>query len=127
MKRLNSSGFTLIEVLFSIAILGIINLALTSMISTIINAYKESKVQFEATLLAQSYYEKIKALPFEDFGEAVIEKGNLTVVSSIEEADKYNGCLYKVTVEVFKDDKSLEKIEGFKLINILELQIEDSS
>lgn len=117
MKRLNSKGFTLIEVIFSLGILVIIFIALSSMHTTIINAYGNSKEQFNATMLAQSQFEKIKALPVESTGQSIIEADGFHIIVDIEEMDKYEGILYKIVVLVTKEDETLERIEGYKLIN----------
>lgn len=127
MNRLSSSGFTLIEILFSISILGIMCLALFSMNTTIIKAYKDSKQQFEATLTAQCLYERIKASPFPDVGETITEFDDYKIISDIVEVEKYNGRLYKITVEVIKEDEVLEKIEGYKIFKYKEMQFEDSA
>ena len=126
-KRLNSKGFTLIETIFSIAILGIIHLALSTMLTTTINAYKESKQQYNATLLAQSYFEKIKASPIENVGQTINESEDLRGIIDITEVSKYTGRLYKITIEVTKEEESLEKIEGYKLIYAQESHSEDST
>lgn len=127
MKRLNSSGFTLIEVLYSIAIFGIINLALSSMLATTIKSYRLSKNQFEATLLAQSYYERIKAESEVILGETVIESGDFAIVINIVELDEYKDCMYKVIVQIFYGEELLEEIEGFKIIDFKEERIENST
>lgn len=127
MKRHNSSGFTLIEVLFSIAILGILDLALTTMITAEIKAYKNSKEQFEATLLAQSFYERLKASPVIRLGVEISESGDFIIITEVEELEKYEGSMIKVTVEVLKEEESLERIEGYKFINYQESALENST
>ena len=127
MKRLNSSGFTLIEVLYSIAILGIINLALSSMLATTINSYRLSKKQFEATLLVQNYYERIKAISCVEPGETIIESGGFTIVIDIVELDEYKDCMYKIIIKIYDGDELIEEIEGFKVIDFEEDPIENSA
>ncbi len=127
MKRHNSSGFTLIEVLFSIAILGILDLALTTMITAEIKAYKDSKEQFEATLLAQSFYERLKASPMIKLGEEIAESEDFIIITEVEEVEEYEGSMIRVMVEVLKEEKSLERIEGYKFIDNWESALESST
>lgn len=127
MKRHNSSGFALIEVLFSIAILGILDLALTTMITAEIKAYKDSKEQFEATLLAQSFYERLKASPMIKLGEEIAESEDFIIIMEVEEVEEYEGSMIRVMVEVLKEEKSLERIEGYKFIDNWESALESST
>ena len=127
MKRHDTKGFTLIETIYAMAILGILSIALTSMIMLIINTYKNSKEQFNATLLAQSHFERIKASYIEKAEEIIIKSGDLQVTIDIAEAEKYKDRLFKITVEVMKGEKSLERIEGYKLICLREIEHEKNS
>ncbi len=127
MKRRDTKGFTLIETIYAMAILGILSIALTSMIMLIINTYKNSKEQFNATLLAQLHFERIKASYIEKAEEIIIKSGDLQVTIDIAEAEKYKNRLFKITVEVMKGEKSLERIEGYKLICLREIEHEKNS
>lgn len=127
MIRHNTKGFTLIETIYAIAILGILSIALTNMIMLTINTHKNSKEQFNATLLAQYHFEKIKASDVAEAENIKIESGNLHIEIDIAEVEKYKDRLFKVTVEVMNGDKSLEKIEGYKLMCLQEMQREGDS
>lgn len=111
----NNYGFTLIEIIYALAIFGILTLAIYTMMTITIKIYKDSEEKFNATLLAQRYFETIKALSTVDIGIVVYEEGKFTVTVDISEVSKYNGKLYKIIVEVKLGEHKLEKIEGFKV------------
>lgn len=111
----NDYGFTLIEIIFALAIFGILTLAIYTMTSTIINVYNNSEKQYNATLLAQRYFESIKASPKVDIGNVLYEEGEFIITVDISEVSKYNGKLYKIIVEVELEEHKLERIEGFKV------------
>lgn len=60
-------------------------------------------------------------------GETITEFEDYKIISDIVEVEKYNGRLYKITVEVIKEDEVLEKIEGYKIFKYKEMQFEDSA
>ena len=59
--------------------------------------------------------------------EIIIKSGDLQVTIDIAEAEKYKNRLFKITVEVMKGEKSLERIEGYKLICLREIEHEKNS
>lgn len=110
----NNYGFTLIEIIFALAIFGILTLSIYTMMTTTINIYNKSRLQYNSTLLAQKYYENIKASSEIDTGIDVYEEGEYTVTVEISEISKYNGKLYRIIIEVKLGENVLETIEGFK-------------
>ncbi len=126
-KRFNSKGFILFETIYSIAIFGILSIAMINMFTTIVNTYSMSKEQFSATILAQSYFEKIKADSIKIENEAMFKEGDYAISIHIEEVDEYKGRLSKVIVEVMNGEKTLERIEGYKLIDAREQDCEKNS
>ncbi|MCK9216715.1 MAG: type II secretion system GspH family protein [Firmicutes bacterium] len=127
MKRLDSKGFTLIETIYGIAILGILSIALSNLIMLTIKTYKDSKEQFNATLLAQYYFEEKKASYIVETEKTVIKSGDLLVSIDVLEVERYKERLFKITVEVIKDEMTLEKFEGYKSIDLQEIQHEEDS
>ncbi len=126
-KRFNSKGFILFETIYSIAIFGILSIAMINMFTTIINTYSMSKEQFSATILAQSYFEKIKANSMEIESEATFKEADFTILVQVEEVDEYKGRLSKVIIEVMNGAKTIERIEGYKLIDLKEQDCEKNS
>ncbi len=126
-KKLNSKGFILFETIYSIAIFGILSIAMINMFTTIINTYSMSKEQFSATILAQSYFEKIKANSMEIESEATFKEADFTILVQVEEVDEYKGRLSKVIIEVMNGAKTIERIEGYKLIDLKEQDCEKNS
>lgn len=111
----NNYGFTLIEIIFALAIFGILTLAIYTMTTTIINAYRNSEKQYYATLLAQRHFETIKASSEVEIGNVLYEEGEFIVTVDISEVNKYNGKLYKIIIEVELGEQKLERFEGFKV------------
>ena len=126
-KKLNSKGFILFETIYSIAIFGILSIAMINMFTTIINTYSMSKEQFSATIMAQSYFEKIKANSMEIESEATFKEADFTILVQVEEVDEYKGRLSKVIIEVMNGAKTIERIEGYKLIDLKEQDCEKNS
>ncbi len=62
--KTGNSGFTLIEVLFAIAIFAIGILALTSLQAVYIGGNSSARIQTEATTLAAQWLERLKILPY---------------------------------------------------------------
>lgn len=113
--RINTKGFTLIEIIFAIAIFGIISLSIYAMITTTLRIYKNSELQYKATLLALGYLETMEASSTLDIGQTTYEEGEYTIEVDVSKAEKYNGKLYKIVIEVVSDDDILERIEGYKV------------
>lgn len=113
--RINTKGFTLIEIIFAIAIFGIISLSIYTMITTTLTIYKNSELQYKATLLALGYLETMEASYTLDIGQTTYEEGEYTIEIDVSKAEKYNGKLYKIVIEVASDDDILERIEGYKV------------
>jgi len=62
MINYNNKGFTLIEVILTIAILGLIIVPLSSMFITSATMNTKSKTEYDAATIAQKYMEKVKGL-----------------------------------------------------------------
>ena len=62
--KTGNSGFTLIEVLFAMAIFAIGILALTSLQAVYIGGNSSARMQTEATTLAAQWLERLKILPY---------------------------------------------------------------
>ena len=62
--KTGNSGFTLIEVLFAIAIFAIGILALTSLQAVYIGGNSSARMQTESTTLAAQWLERLKILPY---------------------------------------------------------------
>ncbi|MCY6370909.1 prepilin-type N-terminal cleavage/methylation domain-containing protein [Clostridium ganghwense] len=82
-----SKGFTLLELLITIAILGIIITPLSSMVLTSVKFTKVSEDKQKATNLAQKYMEKIKSGV--NLNSYNLDEGNFHVDCSIEPVEGY--------------------------------------
>lgn len=112
----NCSGLSFIELLFTISILGIIMVSIVPIYvnASLINSKSESL--YNATLLAQSYMENIKASDCVTVGQTVESFEDTNIVIDIEEVDNYNKDFYKIIIEVFQGDELMERLEGYKII-----------
>ena len=95
----NDYGFTLIEIIFALAIFGILTLAIYTMTSTIINVYNNSEKQYNATLLAQRYFESIKASPKVDVGNVLYEEGEFIITVDISKSVNIMGNYIKLLLK----------------------------
>lgn len=116
LKRLkNSSGLSFIELLFTIAILGIVMISISSLLINTSKINRESELLYQATLLAQSYMEDIKSSDSVNVGQNIESYEDTKIIVDIVKIDKYKYGFYKITIKVFKDEELLESLEGYKI------------
>jgi len=117
-KRLkNDIGLSLVELLFTLAILGITVIAISSLLINTAKINKKSEQQYNATLLAKSYMEYIKASDGVNVGKSIYFAENVEIIIDICEINKYKDQMYKVVIEVISNDETLEKLEGYKILS----------
>lgn len=112
----NSFGLSFVELLFTLAILGITMISISSLLVSTTKINKESEIQYQATLLAQRYLEKIKASDTVSVGKTVINSDNTKATIDIIEIEKYESKLYKIVVEISFYGEIYERLEGYKII-----------
>lgn len=112
----NNVGFSFIELLFTLAILSITFISISFLLVNISRINKMSELQYNATLLAQSYMENIKASDNINVGQTIdiIEDGEIII--DIIEINKYQDKIYKINIEVIINEKVSERLEGYKTI-----------
>jgi prepilin-type N-terminal cleavage/methylation domain-containing protein len=117
MNRLNHShrkaGFSLVEVMCAILILGISLVALSQAITTALASSKDAEVQTAASLLAAGQIETLRAEGYiiegETEGEGTGALSGYTWIQNIVESQPEG--LYEVTVTVQKTDSEDEIFE----------------
>lgn len=116
-KRLkNCSGLSLIELLFTISILGIIMISIVPLFISTNKINRKSESLYNATLLAQGYMESIKASDHVEIGQTIDNFDGIKIKVDIGEADKYNSDFYRIIIEIFQNDELMERLEGYKMI-----------
>lgn len=123
--RTNEKGISLIEVIISIFILGILSIPIFGLLSSNISINSASKNQIIATNLAEHKMEELKFSENINLGKETIHVNGFVVESVIEIVDRkdilideeenfkfYN--LYRLIVEVKKDEKTIEKIFTYR-------------
>lgn len=116
-KRLrNSSGLSFIELIITLAILGITMISFSSLLANTNKINKKSELQYMATLLAQSYMERIKASDTINVGQTVDSLEDTKVFVDIVKIDKYKCNIYRIIIEISICDETYEKLEGYKII-----------
>lgn len=106
-KKKNNKGFGLIEVLVSVAIMGIVTLPLTQSFVTSTEVNRKSEVKLSAITVAENKMEQAKALDLSDYekaedgkyyinDDAVDENGNTFNVQTIIDPTKYDDSKYDV-------------------------------
>lgn len=116
-KRLrNSSGLSFIELLITVAILGITMISISSLLVNTSKINKKSELQYQSTLLAQSYMENIKASDSITVGQTVNSFGDTKIIVDIVEIDKYEYKIYKIIIEILVGEEVYETLEGYKIV-----------
>ncbi|MGF7056990.1 type IV pilus modification PilV family protein [Brassicibacter mesophilus] len=116
-KRLNNNiGLSLIELLFTLAILGITVIAVSSLLVNTAKINKKSEQQYNATLLAQSYMECIKASSDINIGRTIHFDDDFKIIIDISEIDEYHDKMYKVIIEIISNGNILEKLGSYKVL-----------
>ncbi|MGD8991823.1 MAG: type IV pilus modification protein PilV [Desulfobacterales bacterium] len=114
-----SRGFTLIEVLISMAIFAIGILAVTTMQMRSINQNASARLQTEATNLAADWMEQLLALPYDDpwLDEAnspyQVQRGSYTIRCTIEEDPAYlalNLPIKQIEVQVTNPNRNASNL-----------------
>lgn len=118
----NEQGLSLIEVIVSIAILGILIVPIFSLLNMNLRFNIKSREQFIATNLAASKIEELKFLNNKNIGKEISYKNGFTINSVKEIVDRKDiaeydeeeilklNDIYKIVVEVEKDDRVVESL-----------------
>lgn len=131
---ISDKGLTLVEVIITIAIIGIISVPIFGLQISNIKTNTESKQQFIATNLAEGKIEELKHTQEIELGKRVFliyedeneKKNEFEMITEVElvdrkditEEEKEEGIksneLYKITIVVKKNDKTMEKLTTYK-------------
>lgn len=122
--KLKEKGFTLIEVIISLAIFGILAIPLTCMLHFTMKTNQQSKEILIAGQLAQSNIERIKASdnPVSEVTTFIDNNTSLhieTVVSTQEETSFEAFPLYKITV-IVRDKNGSEELIRLVSLKMIE-------
>ncbi len=124
--KLEESGLSLIEVIISIAILGILSVPIFGLLNMNLKLNMQSRDQFIATNLAESKIEELKFVDNKEIGEETTFKNGFTISSVKELVDRkdivkndeeeaiFLNEIYRLLVEVKKDDKVIETLVTYK-------------
>lgn len=131
---IDEKGLTLVEIIITIAIIGIVSVPIFGLQSNNMKINAMSKQQIIATNLAEGKIEQLKHSKEMKLGEQSLlgyenedqKKNEFQILTNIElidrkditERDKEEGInfneLYKITVVVKKDDKVIENLTTYK-------------
>lgn len=118
--KLNKKGFTLIEVMISLAIISIISVSFFSVFTNSFMYTIKSKQKLEAINLAQNYIEEIKVCNCENvynlYSNKNFDEGDYIVSTNLEKA-KFKNTI-KVIVSVKKNDDNIVTLETYKKLAI---------
>lgn len=124
-RYIYEKGFSLVEVIISIAMVGILIVPILSLMGVNAKLNSESRKQLIATNLAESEIEELKFSKTINLGKSIFYKEGFRIETSTEsiynvelkgiKQDIVNSNkLYKIIVEVKKDDKTIEKLLTYK-------------
>lgn len=124
LDKTNDKGLTVVEIIMTIAILGILIAPTMSMFVFSAKISFEGSTEFKSAQLAQFYIEEIKAM--DEFDDEMYVFNNETncyerVVS--ENSNNYgaeisiapNGIIYYITIDVISGGESINTIEASKI------------
>ena len=114
-------GFTLIEVIVGLALLGLISITIIPILnSSILNIIK-SKIRLEMSYIGEKAIERIKAYDEEENNEGLIFDTNISdIIDSFRKSDKVDISLYKekkgekYKLQIIKEDRP----NGLWMMNI---------
>lgn len=122
-RHVNNKGFTLIEVIISVAVLGILITPIFSLMNINSKLNDKSRDQIIATSLAESEIEELKFSESIKLGKNIVNKNGFTIESLTEpmfivvnddEEAKDEKKLYRITVEIKKDERIIERLLTYK-------------
>lgn len=103
------SGFTLIEVLVVILIMGFLIVSVLALFSYSIRLVKENKLRTQALSLAEQKLEIVKNLPYSSIGTASgIPPGTIPQIETLV----FNGATYTINTQIVYIDDSADGILG---------------
>lgn len=123
----NDKGLTLVEIIISIAVLGIVICPLMSMFLFSMKINNKSDFEYKTLSQAQYYMEEIKAMEYIDtikypydnikgIYEREIEQDDETFGAIIKITPDSNGFLYKIEIQIMDKGEFVNYLEGTKII-----------
>ncbi|WP_326908282.1 prepilin-type N-terminal cleavage/methylation domain-containing protein [Sedimentibacter sp. MB31-C6] len=124
---INDKGLTLVEIIISIAVLGIVICPLMSMFLFAMKINNKSDFEYKTLSQAQYYMEEIKAMEYIDtikypynnikgIYEREIEQDDETFGVIIKITPDSNGLLYKIEILIMDEGEIVNYLEGTKII-----------
>lgn len=111
MKKNNSRGFTLVEVLVSLSILSILILVFFGVINTSIKNNKKNEVDINALSLAQSEVENIRIQIKNNNTSNLKDLENNEIIIDADIENSYTFKNYEVKISVEKESDLLYKVK----------------
>lgn len=121
----NNRGITLVELIVTIAVVGILIAPVTSMFVFSAKINMAASKEFEAAMLSQSYMEEIKAMEEIDMQKYVFNavtgkyerlisetENNYGAEITIEAGD---GIVYLIDISIIKEGEVINSFEGSKI------------
>jgi len=106
----------MIEIMFSMVIFLILYISILFLITTIAKNSYDTRYNYIATTLAQKRLEEIKASREIIEGYRNYEYKNFIIEEKIIKVEEYKTPVYRIVINVHKDDKVLETLEGIKVV-----------
>lgn len=120
-----SSGMTLIELIMTLAVLGILIAPVMSMFVFSARINRAARNEFKTGMIAQSYMEEIKAMEELDAQKYVFNAGTGKYERHVPETksnygaeitiEKGEGIVYLIDISIINDGEVVKKFEGSKI------------
>lgn len=123
-KKLNSDGVTVVEIIMTIAIIGVLIVPLMSMFITSAEINNESSKEFKSAQLAQMYMEEIKAMDELNTELYIFNSETGCYERYVSETDNNygaeititpNGIIYYISIDIISDGEIISSLAGSKI------------
>ena len=112
----NEKGFSLVEVLISLALIGIIGVAFLSSLATASNVTFTTDEKETAKNLAELQMEYVKGQAYaSSYTPASIPPDYVNYTATINAASLQNSNIQKITVTIQHEGKTVIELEGYKV------------
>ena len=124
LKKLNNEGLTVVEIIMTIAILGILIAPLMSMFITSAEINNESSKEFKSAQLAQMYMEEFKAMYELNMELYIFNSESGCYERNVSETDNNygaeikiasNGIIYYISIDIISGGEIISSLAGSKI------------